>query len=1217
MTTPLVTTDESDRLALLHTSKLLDAEVDPAFDALVRLVASQLNCPMAAIHLIDSHRVWAMSRVGLEHRQCSRFESLCTVTIGQNGRMVVPDTRLDDRFSSLPWVQQPSGAILAYAAMPLVIEGHALGTICGMDHQAREWTPLEVARLKDLAVATTSLIESKIQTQRIRKMEARIRTASLAGSDWLWETNRKGLIEWVSPSLLQHTGADPASEIGLSAGDIYTPRDDHTRASWDRFQQAIAKREPFSEAIAERDTPRGRITVSISGSPVFTGQGQFMGYRGASRNVTRQIDVEKQARLSDLLLRQAIESFEASVMISDANDMVVLSNSRWRTNVGTDFDPQDPHWPTTLRKLIQHKVYPQAIGQEEAYFQWRMGLQYTEDPHEVQFRDKWLLIKDQELPDGGTVHFALDVTQSKRDELALAAQQKALKQSQELLAAVLKALPDSWMVVDADGAYVDAQDEHALLTRPFVEVKGQPFGTNVPQDQQEGLQAALTLVQRTGQSQRAEFAKLDSSSGVLRQFEVRMAPMPNGLTLILARDITDRQVSAEKLRVSEELYRAVATTISDGLVILEMSGRVVAVNPAARRILGLDVNDPQAPLHDDKLGVELLQSDLTTPLPLPQWPLNQTIKQGMRIADRIHPLRRHDGEILWVQVTSNLLRIGADGQPFAAMATFRDITQEQRAIRALAQSEERWKFALDGAGDGVWDWDTKSGRVYFSTRWKAMLGYTEAEIDGRLDELIQRIHPDDRVRIESALQDYLNHNDGVFQSEFRVAHKDGQYIWILSRGKAMARDDQGRATRVVGTHSDITPIKRAEQALREKHTAEAASKAKTQFLSRMSHEVRTPLNAVNGFAQLLKLQQDQSGVTDATQKGYVNHILRAGQHLMGVVNDVLDLQQVEAGAVSLKPEPIPLKAEVQECISMLGPMAEPRHVLLSSQIGAEWTVFADKQRLRQVLMNVGSNAIKYNQSGGDVHFAAHLDDDGAVALTISDTGPGMSSQQLSRLFNPFERLGRETSNVEGTGLGLIITRSLIEAMGGRMAIRSQPGTGTRVTLILPMAQTSSDQPPTVAPATDSQLYSSAMTNSMSPASDASETTRPLRVLYVEDNRINAMLFEEALRPYSQLELDIAEDGQMAIAMAKEKTPDVLVLDAHLPGMTGFDVLRALRTLPGLDQTPAYMCSADAMPEDVAKAQAEGFAGYWTKPIDIIEVTNVLCALACEPRPPAP
>ena len=1099
MTMLSVSADESDRLALLHTSKLLDAEVDPAFDALARLVVAQLRCPMAAVNLIDGHRVWSMARVGIEHRQCSRVESFCAVTITQNGRMVVPDSRQDPRFASLPDVQRAQAPVVAYIAMPLVVEGQALGTICAWDHVVRDWTPDEIARLKDLAIATTSLIDIKIHAQRIRKMEARIRTASLAGSDWLWETNRKGQIEWVSSSLLQHTGVDPSSEIGLTAGDLYAPRDDHTRASWDRFQQAISRREPFTEAIAERDTPRGRITVSISGTPVFTGQGQFMGYRGASRNITRQIDIEQQARLSDLLLRQAIESFEASVMITDAQGMVALSNSRWRTNVGDCFDPQDPHWPSILRRMIREGVYPQAIGQEEAYFQWRMGLKHTEDPHEVQFRDKWLLIKDQLLPDGGAVHFALDITQSKRDEL-------------------------------------------------------------------------------------------------------------------------EREVSAEKLRVSEELYRSVATTISDGLVILELTGRVVAINPAASRILGLEPNLQWNTPQPSKLGIQLLEDDLTTPLPLDQWPMNQTIKQGLRVADRVHALRRNDGEIVWVRVSSNLLRIGSQGEPFAAMATFRDITQEQRAIRALAQSEERWKFALDGAGDGVWDWDTRSGNVFFSARWKAMLGYSEDEIGGRLDELAQRIHAEDRPRVEKALQDYLHTGEGVFQAEFRLAHKDGHYIWILARGKIMARDDQGRATRIVGTHSDITPIKRAEQALREKHAAEAASLAKTQFLSRMSHEVRTPLNAVNGFAQLLKLQQDQSGFSDATQRGYVEHILRAGQHLMGVVNDVLDLQQVETGILSLKPEVLTLSDEVRECLTMLAPLAQTRHITLSWSAKLDGQVSADRQRLRQVLMNVGSNAIKYNHSGGDVLFTIEGEGEEFLSVCITDTGPGMSAQQLGRLFHPFERLGRETSNIEGTGLGLIITRSLIEAMGGHMEIRSQPGAGTRVTLILPKATTPSAQTAAGSPASASPLSplpDLAMMNPKSPTSDAPTATRPLRVMYVEDNRINAMLFEEALRPYTQLELEVAEDGQMALSMAREKTPDVLVLDAHLPGMSGFEVLRALRTIPGLRDVPAYMCSADAMPEDVAKAHDEGFTGYWTKPIDIIEVTNVLCRLAAEPRTPSP
>lgn len=1205
-------TDESDRLALLHASKLLDAEVDPAFDALARLAAAQLACPMAAINLIDAHRVWSMSRVGIENRQFSREGSICGWTITQTGRLVVNDVQQDPDLTT--WLgTSPSGPLCrAYIGMPLVVEGHALGTLCVMDHQVREWSHAEIQRLKDVAIATTSLVEAKIRAQRLRKMEARIRTASLAGSDWLWETNRRGQIEWVSPSLLQHTGVDPASEVGLMAGDIYTPRNDYTRESWDRFQQAIAKRQPFSEAIAERDTPRGRITVSISGQPVFTSQGQFMGYRGASRNVTRQIDIEKQARLSDLLLRQAIESFEASVMISDAQDMVVLSNSRWRTNVGSAFDPQNPHWPTTLKNLIKAGVYPQAMGQEAAYLQWRLGLKHTEDPHEVQFREKWLLVKDQILPDGGTVHFALDVTQSKRDELDLASKQKALKESEARLASVLRALPDVWMVLDAQGCYLDAQAEHPWFESSFASLQGQPFASDIAEPYQSALRQALEQVQRSGQATQAAFSRQDGA-GVMRHFEARMSPMPNGMTLVLARDMTEQEVSAEKLRVSEELYRSVATTISDGLVILDLSGRLVAINPAASRILGIPVEQIPELADDSTLGIELLDPELHAALPLDQWPLTRTIKSGVRVSDEVHPIRRRDGAILWVRISSNLLRIGADGTPFAAMVTCRDLTEEQKALHALAESEERWKFALDGAGDGVWDWNTQTDQVFFSAHWRAMLGDEEMEFQGQIQDLLERIHPEDRAAFEQALAHYVQTGSGVFQAEFRMQHRQGHTIWVLSRGKITARDEHGQALRLVGTHSDITPIKRAEQALREKHAAETASRAKTQFLSRMSHEVRTPLNAVNGFAQLLKIQQEHSGLTDATQKSYVDHILRAGQHLMGIVNDVLDLQQVEAGVLTLKTEPIDLQAEVQACIQLLAPIADTRQVHLHSQLQAGVWVSADRQRLRQALMNVSSNAIKYNLAGGQVAFSVGMERDGTVSLTVADTGQGMSPQQLSRLFHPFERLGRETSNIEGTGLGLIITRSLIEAMGGQLSIRSQPGAGTQVTLLLPPASAPEAAAPATTPMSRTQLNTD-MTDPTSTTPDTAIPARPLRVLYVEDNRINAMLFEEALRTYPELSLEIAEDGEMALSCAQDNTPDVLVLDAHLPGMTGFDVLRMLRKLPGLANTPAYMCSADAMPEDVEKAKQEGFAGYWTKPIDIMEVTSVLCKLAAEPRP---
>jgi PAS domain S-box-containing protein len=816
-----------------------------------------------------------------------------------------------------------------------------------------------------------------------------------------------------------------------------------------------------------------------------------------------------------------------------------------------------------------------------------------------------VLSKDQRLPDGSIVHFSINISETKRHAAALDVQQKALEESQARLSAVLRALPDLWFVIDGEGCFEAAHEEHPMLIRPFSELKGTKFGMAVPPELAEREAQAITKAHATGLPQRLDYS-LELADG-LRHFEARLSPMPDNYTLFLTRDMTERMVAAEKLRVSEELYRSVASSISDGLIVVQLDGQVVAVNAAGCRILGVQPQELINRNARETVDYELLTDDLTQALPREQWPVIQTILTGERQDDRVHPLRRTDGAIVWIQISSHMLRINTQAQPFAVVATFRDITQERQAAQALTISEERWKFALDGAGDGVWDWDAGADHMFYSHRWKSMLGYEDDEISDRVTELTDRIHPDDRQPVVSALEDYLQRERGLFQAEFRMRHKLGHDVWILSRGKIVSRDAQGRPLRVVGTHSDITPIKRAEQVLREKQSAEAASAAKSEFLSRMSHEIRTPLNAVNGFAQLLKLQLGNA--PQASQHlSFVDQILHGSQHLMALVNDVLDLQKVEAGILTLKTEPLTLLDEVRQCISMLGPLASQRAITLQTKIDPAYKVHADRQRLRQILMNIGSNAIKYNQAGGSVWFDTDTRPDGAMALCIRDTGPGMSPQQLGRLFQPFERLGRETSSIEGSGLGLIITRSLIEAMGGNMEIRSQSGSGTRVNIVLPSAA-SSDMPPTGDTLNTHMDIPEGDPSAATHREASTEAPQPLHVLYVEDNRINAMLFEEALRPYTQLSLDIAEDGQMALSMARDKAPDVLVLDAHLPGMSGFDVLRALRTLPQLESTPAFMCSADAMPDDVARATAAGFAGYWTKPIDIQQVTTVLCGLA--------
>jgi PAS domain S-box-containing protein len=1203
---------ESERVALLQAIRSLEAEVAPSLLALTRSAAALLRCPMASLNLVDAHQVWTVTRWGHASRQHARALSPCDKVIRSRSALLVADAALNE--TPCPDIRDATNqAARAYAGVPLMVEGLALGTLCVYDTSPRNWLASEQAALADLVLVVGELLASHLASQRLRLLEARVRAASLTGSDWLWETNEHGQIQWVSASLVQHTGLDPATEIGLRAADLYTPRDDDTLASWQRFLQARQQRAPFSDAIAERNTPRGRITVSISGTPVFDALGQFKGYRGASRNVTRQIAAEHEARRADMLLRQAIESFQVGVMISAPDGRVMVHNSWWLDNVREGMDDVALDWPDTVRALYRRGAYASSKLSEDEFLAWRLALHERDAPLEIPFKGGWLLIKDQRLHDGSTVHFAMDISRNKHDTALIEQKQRELEETEGQLKAVLHALPDLWLVFDAEGRYLDAHTEHPALMRPFAELKGRYLGTAIPAKQAALQREAMLAAQRTGQPQRLEYS-LTTRDGVLRHFEARMTPMPDGQTLFLTRDMTDRQVAADKLRVSEELYRSVAASISDGLLIVDLSGRAMALNLAACRILAVEEAEVMSLSHLREIGVVLLKEDAQTPLPQDDWPLMRTIARGERVVDHVMPIRRREGDVVWLQISSNLLQVEAEAMPFAAMASFRDITQERQAVQALASSEERWKFALDGAGDGVWDWDVQRQQVFFSPQWKHLLGYADHELPNDIRSLLDLVHPDDAERVRHDFAHYLQSAQGIYQSEFRMQHKQGHHVWILSRGKVVSSGPDGQPLRLVGTHSDVTLFKQAERALREKQSAEAASTAKSAFLSRMSHEIRTPLNAVNGFAQLLQLKMGQTAADDSV-RNYVSQIGLAGQHLMGLVNDVLDLQQVEAGILSVKLETLSLTAEVTQCTNMLAPLAASHRVTLVSQVQAEWLVMADAQRLRQVIMNIGSNAIKYNRQGGVVRFDVEAHPGGTLALTVEDTGPGLDQAQLARLFQPFERLGRETSSVEGTGLGLIITRSLLDAMGGDLDIKSQPGCGTRVSITLPLGRPALPPPdrteadcPTPAPHTMTAMLQ---------ADNTPDPSQALRVLYVEDNRINAMLFEEALRPYGQIELDIAEDGQSALSIAQEKLPHVLVLDAHLPGMSGFDVLKVLRKLPGMDQVPAYMCSADAMPEDVARAKAEGFTGYWTKPIDIVEVTTELCRLAASSDNPAP
>lgn len=679
-------------------------------------------------------------------------------------------------------------------------------------------------------------------------------------------------------------------------------------------------------------------------------------------------------------------------------------------------------------------------------------------------------------------------------------------------------------------------------------------------------------------------------------FEWRLSPVHDAwgevthFILVLG-DVTDRVRAAERLRVSEELYRSVAAAVSDGLIVVDLGGRVTAVNPAACRMLGV--------AHDELIGrreplpFSLLDTQLRS-VARERLPVHRVLKGGPSVVDETWVVRRADDGLCWISLSCHPLRLGPEQPPFSVVATLRDVTEARQAAEALKLSEERWSFALEGAEHGVWDWDLTTGRCYFSRRWRDIMGYSEGTDPGEHGPAVSaRMHPDDAPGAREALSRHTDGKTQVYQAEYRICLPDGGLRWVQDRGKVVARLPDERPARMVGTLSDVTRQKEAEQALRDKQAAEVASLAKTEFLSRMSHEIRTPLNAVLGFAQLLQLEPEADTGARLT---YVEHILRAGQHLLSLVNDVLDLQQVEQGRIDLAPQPLRLDEIVEGCIELLAPRADAAGLRFVRRLEPGLVVLADPRRLQQVLLNVASNAVKYNRPGGSVRWILEAQDASELTLAVEDDGPGMTADQLARLFQPFERLGRETTNVEGSGLGLIIARRLVREMGGDLEVHSRPGVGTRVSFRVPRAPA---VPPDDALPADVPPVPAAcpMHTPLTPAAPA----RRLRLLYVEDNRINALLFEQAMQMKPEVDLRIAEDGQQALECVVGWLPDVLVIDANLAGMTGYEALQMLRSVQGLEQQPAYMCSADAMPEDIDRALRSGFVGYWVKPIDVRQV----------------
>ncbi len=490
--------------------------------------------------------------------------------------------------------------------------------------------------------------------------------------------------------------------------------------------------------------------------------------------------------------------------------------------------------------------------------------------------------------------------------------------------------------------------------------------------------------------------------------------------------------------------------------------------------------------------------------------------------------------------------------------------------------------------------------IYVSPHIETLLGYTAREWIDNPVLWYQRLHPADKQRWNEEFSRTVSWAE-PFKADYRFLAKNGRVVWIHGEAKVV-RDESGQPSFVQGIGFDITELKDAEEVLNRsrahleelvaartaelaavneslvaaKEEAERANRAKSEFLSRMSHELRTPLNAILGFGQILEAE---IGAADAEES--VAHILKAGRHLLGLINEVLDLASIEAGRISFTIEPVDIGDLARQSIELVRPLAAPRDIQITIA-RTRRRVQADAQRMKQVLLNLLSNAIKYNRERGSVTIAFEETGSNKLRISVRDTGSGLSPDDIKMLFIPFERLQAE-SKIEGTGLGLAVCRRLVHLMDGEIGVESTVGKGSTFWVELPLAE---------------DLAARAEQDDGAGPVDRAPTAARCTILYIEDNLSNLKLIERILLRRPEIKFLGATHGGEGLEMAREHTPDVILLDLQLPDIPGDEVLAQLRDNPRTAAIPVIMVSANAVSDHAERMLANGAQTYLTKPLDL-------------------
>jgi PAS domain S-box-containing protein len=635
------------------------------------------------------------------------------------------------------------------------------------------------------------------------------------------------------------------------------------------------------------------------------------------------------------------------------------------------------------------------------------------------------------------------------------------------------------------------------------------------------------------------------------------------------------------------LYQAVFDEIPDVVLLKDAAGDFLLCNQTLARLYGT-TPDAMVGKHDDDFGVP------------------KEIADGFR-ANVLAVMASGKTEIVFEDsrdaVTGELRHFKSIKRPFKdaegndqVLVIAHDITDVVHAQQRVAQSEFTLQQVMMATQEGIWDWDVPSGHLAHNERWFTILGFDEGEIDDHVESFSRQLHPEDKALVWERIQRLLDGTDSHYASEHRMVKKDGSVIWVLDRGRVVQRDEKGSAVRVVGAYSDITERKHGQVALEQALLlAQAATKAKSEFLATMSHELRTPMNGVLGMAQLLT----SGAISDAQRVEYAGVILRSGEALLALLNDILDLSRVEAGRLELTASTFSPAALVAETLGAFREPAARKGLPLRMDAAAMpvGSYTGDPMRLRQMLSNYLNNAVKFTEQGHiAVTVSEEFDPGGRCTLefAVIDTGVGLPPDKRHLLFQPFSQLdGSTTRQYGGSGLGLSIVARLAELMGGEVGASSLHGQGSRFWFRIP---------------TSKQADPVAVGQRVLPKLGQQQLQLPAPALVAEDNPVNREVMGLLLANLG-VQVEFAEDGQAAVdALASGRDFSIVLMDVQMPVLDGLAATRRIRQWEarrGRPRMPIVAVSSGVFHDQKQQCIEAGMDDFVGKPVLVEELSAVI------------